>query len=57
MPNEYSQNHMPDESAPHKRTWMACIASYDIGEERQVPVVQRNLATIAKTIAKYEPVS
>lgn len=57
MPNEYSQNHMPDESALHKRTWMAFIASYDIWEERQVPVVQRNLATIAKTIAKYEPVS
>ena len=48
---------MPDESAPHKRTWMSFIASYDIWEERQVPEVQRNLATIAKMIARYEPVS
>ena len=49
--------YMPDESAPHKRTWMCFIASYDIWGERQVPEVHRNLATIAKTIAKYEPVS
>ncbi|MCP4114608.1 MAG: agmatine deiminase family protein [Desulfobacteraceae bacterium] len=48
---------MPDEGEPHKRTWMAFIASYNIWEERQVPEVQRNLADIAKTIAKYEPVS
>lgn len=48
---------MPEESEPHKRTWMSFIASYDIWEERQVPEVQRNLAAIAKTIAKYEPVS
>jgi agmatine deiminase len=57
MPNKHFQYHMPDESAPHKRTWMAFIASYDIWEARQVSEVQRNLATIAKTIAKYEPVS
>ena len=57
MLNTYPTNHMPDESAPHKRTWMAFVASYDIWEERQVPEVQRNLATIAKTVAKYEPVS
>jgi agmatine deiminase len=48
---------MPEESEPHKRTWMSFIASYDIWEERQVNEVQRNLSTIAKTIAKYEPVS
>lgn len=36
---------------------MSFIASYDIWAERQVPEVQRNLATIAKTIAKYEPVT
>ena len=57
MPNQYSQTHMPDESALHKRTWMAFIANHDIWEEQQIPEVQRNLATIAKTIAKYEPVS
>jgi len=49
--------YMPDEGEPHKRTWMSFIASYDIWEERQVPEVQRNLAVIAKSIAKYEPVS
>ena len=49
--------YMPEESEPHKRTWMAFIASYDIWEDKQVPEVQANLATIAKTIAKYEPVS
>lgn len=48
---------MPEESEPHKRTWMAFISSYDIWEERQVPEVQKNLADIAKVIARYEPVS
>ena len=48
---------MPEESEPHTRTWMSFIASYDIWEDRQVPEVQKNLADIAKTIAKYEPVS
>lgn len=54
---DYSEWFMPEESEPHKRTWMAFIASYDIWDKRQVPEVQRNLATIAKTIARYEPVS
>ncbi len=48
---------MPDEGEIHERTWMAFIASYEIWEERQVPEVRRNLATIARTIAKYEPVT
>lgn len=48
---------MPEESEPHQRTWMSFISSYDIWEDRQVPEVQKNLANIAKTIAKYEPVS
>lgn len=48
---------MPEESEPHKRTWMSFIASYDIWGERQVKEVQRNLATVATTIAKYETVS
>jgi agmatine deiminase len=48
---------MPEESEPHTRTWMAFIASDDIWAARQVPEVQKNLANIAKTIAKYEPVS
>jgi agmatine deiminase len=54
---DYNGWFMPDENEPHERTWMSFIASYDIWEERQVPEVQRNLATIAETIAKYEPVS
>lgn len=48
---------MPDESAPHQRTWMAFGAQKDIWGEKLLPEVQRNLATIALTIAQYEPVS
>jgi len=60
--NEYKINtkdtiFMPDESFTHKRTWMAFVASYDIWAKKQVPEVKRNLALIAKTIAKYEPVN
>lgn len=48
---------MPDESDPHLRTWMAFGASHKIWGKKLLPEVQRNLATIALTIAKYEPVS
>lgn len=48
---------MPDESDPHLRTWMAFGASRQIWGKKLLPEVQRNLATIALTIAKYEPVS
>ena len=48
---------MPDEAALHKRTWMAFGASEKIWGRRLIPEVRRNLATIALTIAKYEPVS
>ena len=48
---------MPDESEPHQRTWMAFGASKTIWGSKLLPEVQRNLATIALTIAKYEPVS
>lgn len=48
---------MPDESDPHQRTWMAFGASREIWGKKLLPEVQRNLATIALTIAKYEPVS
>lgn len=48
---------MPDESEPHKRTWMAFGASKKIWGRKLLPEVQRYLATIAKTIANYEPVS
>lgn len=47
---------MPDEAAPHAATWMAFGASADIWEPDLLLMVQKNLATIAKTIAAYEPV-
>lgn len=49
--------HMPDESMPHERTWMAFGASEQIWGRRLLPEVQQNLVTIAHTIAQYEPVS
>ena len=48
---------MPDEADPHTRTWMAFGASEAIWGRELLPEVQRNLITIARTIAKYEPVS
>ncbi len=48
---------MPDESEAHQRTWMAFCASEEIWGKKLMPEVQRNLATIALTIAKFEPVS
>ncbi len=48
---------MPDESEPHQRTWMAFGASKKVWGGKLLPEVQRNLALIARTIAKYEPVS
>ena len=48
---------MPDESEPHLRTWMAFGASQKIWGRKLLPEVQRNLAAIALTIARYEPVS
>ncbi len=48
---------MPDESDPHQRTWMAFGASEKIWGAKLLPEVRRNLAMIARTIARYEPVS
>lgn len=48
---------MPDEGGPHKRTWMAFGASEQIWGKRLLPQVRQNLATIATTIARFEPVS
>lgn len=48
---------MPDEGDLHERTWMAFGASAKVWGKKLLPEVQRNLATIALTIAKYEPVS
>ncbi|WP_233468479.1 agmatine deiminase family protein [Zooshikella ganghwensis] len=47
----------PEEGQPHERTWMAFGAEESIWGAELLPVVQQNLATIARTIAHYEPVS
>jgi agmatine deiminase len=57
MANREDEWFMPDEGDPHQRTWMAFGASGKIWGKKLLPEVQRNLATIALTIAKYEPVS
>lgn len=48
---------MPDESDPHQRTWMAFGASERIWGKKLLAEVQRNLATIALAVAKFEPVT
>lgn len=48
---------MPDEAEPHTRTWMAFGVSENIWGRKLLAEAQRNLATIARTIAKFEPVS
>lgn len=48
---------MPDEAERHERTWMAFGASESIWGRKLLPEVRRNLATVAKTIARHEPVS
>lgn len=48
--------HMPDEAAPHRRTWMAFGARKDIWGDL-LPDVQADLGLLAKTIAEYEPVT
>ena len=48
---------MPEESQTHKRTWMTFVANDYIWARNQIPQVKKDLALLAKTIAKYEPVS
>lgn len=57
MTNDKKMWFMPDEGAPHKRTWMAFGARKNIWGAKLLPEVQRNLALIAQTIATFEPVS
>ena len=47
---------VPGEAAPHVRTWMAWPSSSTIWGNKLLKGVQADVATIAKTIAKYEPV-
>lgn len=56
-PDATVQWYMPDEGEPHKRTWMAFGASEAIWGRWLLPEVQRNLATLALTIAEFEPVT
>lgn len=48
---------MQDEAQPHTRTWMAFIANDQIYKATHIPELKANLILVAKTIAKYEPVS
>ncbi|MDF1657018.1 MAG: agmatine deiminase family protein [Verrucomicrobiales bacterium] len=48
---------MPEEGAPHTRTWMAFGADRSIWGKRLLPEVQRSLALIANTISDFEPVT
>ena len=50
-------NFMPDEAEPHQRTWMAFGAAKPIWGGKLFAQVQRDLALIALTIAKFEPVT
>lgn len=47
---------MPDEAAPHRRTWMAFGPTRDIWDDLLTDV-RENLALIATTIAEFEPVT
>lgn len=47
---------MPDEGEPHACTWMAFGPSAAIWGRRLLPRVRRDLALLARTIARYEPV-
>ncbi|MDX8030421.1 agmatine deiminase family protein [Lentzea sp. BCCO 10_0856] len=48
---------MPEEGEPHARTWMAFVADERIWGRDLAPRVRRDLAAIATTIARFEPVS
>ena len=48
---------MPEEGEPHARTWMAFVADQRVWGRDLAPRVRRDLATIATTIARFEPVS
>ena len=57
MSNDENVWFMPDEGELHQRTWMAFGAHKNIWGAKLLPEVQRNLALIARTIARFEPVS
>lgn len=47
---------MPDEAAPHRRTWMAFGASGEVWGDL-LDAVRQNLASVAQAISKFEPVT
>lgn len=47
---------MPEEGEAHACTWMAFGASATIWGDELLPLVRRNLATLARTIGRHEPV-
>lgn len=49
--------YMPEEGAPHSRTWMAYGAQRSIWGRRLLNPVRENLVLIANTIAEFEPVT
>ncbi|MFE0023342.1 agmatine/peptidylarginine deiminase [Amycolatopsis sp. NPDC059021] len=48
---------MPEEGQPHARTWMAFGAGEAIWTAALLPQVRKDLAGVATTIARFEPVS
>ncbi len=47
---------VPDENLPHTRTWMAWPSSTAIWGSSLLKGIQTDIALLARTIAKYEPV-
>ena len=48
---------MPEEGEWHERTWMAFVANDYVWSKQQIPAVKSDLISIAKTVARYEPLS
>ena len=48
---------VPEETAPHTRTWMAFGAQDSIWGRRLLPAVRQELALIANTLVAFEPVT
>ena len=48
---------VPDEAEPHTRIWMSWPASTAIWGSSLLPKIQSDIATLARTIAKYEAVT
>lgn len=47
---------MPAEEAAHQATWLAYVADPEIWGQELAQEVKRNLAELARTIARFEPV-